>query len=238
MTIGRPRGEWVSVQCFRCGEEKKMQPAAFARNTSGRFFCSRTCRNLTGAKPKVLADKVCEVCDQTFHPLQKSAIARFCSKGCATVWQARNKVTVNCRGCEKSFTVSPSQSHRQYCSKRCEANSKITRGSGTYRDGVEGTLLKGYVWAWAPDHPRASNGRYAEHRLVVEETLGRHLETAEQVHHINGVKTDNRPENLKVVSASEHTKEYTLPEGGQKRKAAQARIKELETELARLRDLA
>lgn len=43
-----------------------------------------------------------------------------------------------------------------------------------------------------------------EHRLVMERKLGRELNEGEIVHHLNGVKTDNRPENLVVMTQSEH----------------------------------
>jgi hypothetical protein len=50
------------------------------------------------------------------------------------------------------------------------------------------------------DHHLADVRGYAyEHRIVAEQKIGRELLPGEIPHHINGVKTDNRPENIEVL---------------------------------------
>ena len=79
-------------------------------------------------------------------------------------------------------------------------NSRWT--GGVISDGHGRTLV------YKPDHPYPSN--YGTHvyryRLVVEESIGRYLLPSEIVHHKNGDHTDDRIENLQVVSQSEHAK--------------------------------
>lgn len=55
----------------------------------------------------------------------------------------------------------------------------------------------GYVLLLRKNHPNCNGSGYVrEHRLVMEEILGRYLTKAEVVHHRNGNHSDNKPENL------------------------------------------
>jgi hypothetical protein len=68
----------------------------------------------------------------------------------------------------------------------------------------------GYVLVHAPNHPDAykQKGYVLEHRLVMEDKLGRRLEP-----HINHQKTDNRSENLELVDRVSHGRKHGRPRG-------------------------
>ncbi|MEK6881049.1 MAG: HNH endonuclease [Nanoarchaeota archaeon] len=66
---------------------------------------------------------------------------------------------------------------------------------------------KGYIYIKKPEHPYCNiNGYIQEHRLIIEQYLCRYLNKDEHIHHINGIKTDNRIENLQIINNSNHIK--------------------------------
>lgn len=94
---------------------------------------------------------------------------------------------------------------KKYPNGRFGALSSNWRG-GRRSAGKSGT----YIYVYSPDHKFASSEGYVmEHRLVMQKKLGRLLTPGEVVHHINGNKRDNRPENLELMdSRGEHTREH------------------------------
>lgn len=116
----------------------------------------------------------------------------------------------------------------------CVAKDNVEKGRIIRAKGADNPKWKGgrtisplgYVQISAPNHPnKSSRGYVFEHRLVVEKSLGRYLTSEEIVHHLNGRKTDNRLENLAVVSRHNHDK-LTI------RKLTQKRIRHLEAQLS------
>ena len=68
------------------------------------------------------------------------------------------------------------------------------------RIGVSG----GYYKLYDPKHPRSIGGYVWEHQVVWERTQGIPLPEGWVVHHMNGNKGDNRPENLKGMTRGAH----------------------------------
>lgn len=64
---------------------------------------------------------------------------------------------------------------------------------------------KGYVLAYAPQHPKAHRDGYVMlHTVIMERSIGRYLADNEEVHHINHIRDDNRIENLRLMDRDEH----------------------------------
>lgn len=73
----------------------------------------------------------------------------------------------------------------------CHARSRGTM--------AQGHIHNGYVRVHRPDHPRSDvKGWMYEHTEVMEAMIGRYLISGENVHHKNGIRHDNRPENLEL----------------------------------------
>jgi hypothetical protein len=101
---------------------------------------------------------------------------------------------------------------------KCDCGNEVVASTGGLRGGKhlscgcirkgeenhnwKGGRLKtpqGYILIHNPTHPNCNpNGYVREHRLVMEKILDRYLESTEEVHHKNGIRDDNSPNNLEL----------------------------------------
>jgi len=86
-----------------------------------------------------------------------------------------------------------------------ERNNKISnalKGKSSNSKGKEWKNKKGYFYD--KGYVRIGNKGVSEHRLVWEKYNG-DIPKGMEIHHINGIKDDNRIENLQLLNKSEHT---------------------------------
>jgi hypothetical protein len=136
---------------------------------------------------------------------RKSKTGPFCSRSCSNVYRFSGKPL--------------SQEHREKITGRrpwnlgkghsSETKAKIAQ-KAKQRTGERNPNWKGGRYLRADGYYQIRiGGRYKmEHIYLMEQHLGRRMNRGEVVHHKNGNKTDNRLENLQVMTISEHMKHH------------------------------
>lgn len=136
--------------------------------------------------------------------------AKILNSGLTDTWGRSNRALADkaCEGCGELFR--PRKSGVRACSRRCGYS---IRNLTPYNKGKG----KGWVSTKGYVEIKVDGKSVKQHRYIMELALGRKLRPDEDVHHINGIKTDNRAENLQVLLHSEHT---ILTHTGRRKKVA------------------
>ena len=155
----------------------------------------------------------CEHCSKEFSRPKRGKPSEhsFCSKECywksdyrSALVAGRNRQrnpdaqqTRPCGTCGVDVTRYVSTGQKTFfCSNECRWANHLHRK----QKNAAGYVLV-FVGKGAPG--ASKTGHKLEHRIVMEQVLGRPLFGKENVHHVNGVKDDNRPENLELWTTSQ-----------------------------------
>lgn len=189
----------ITRTCKHCGKTYETFPAIRLQ------FCCAACANAHKDRKVTI---VCTVCGKEKRLSPSQADQKYCSRSCAMT--ARNLTDAN-----PSYTRDVSgEKNPMYGKGFCgEANAMYGKRGAECPNwkGGRKTRKDGYILVAAPDdHPHPSDvskGRkyILEHRLVMEQHIGRYLEPAEVVHHIDNNPRNNDISNLRLfANQAEH----------------------------------
>lgn len=132
-----------------------------------------------------------------------------------SVYNYLKKYEIPTRKRKDTFTMKGRKLSKEQCeaiSKRnkgrifsAETRAKMSDAHKIHGVGHKKVRSDGYTSVYFPEHPKsAKDGYIMEHILLMESIIGRHLNDDECVHHKNKNRSDNRIDNLVLMTKSEH----------------------------------
>jgi len=208
----------ITKPCEYCGEDFESEPH------KRRKYCTKKCTGAARRVPKLKRN--CDNCGVEFSYRSCVPDTRYCTKKCGAAHK-RARSVLKCKHCQTEFY--PKKKTSKYCTTDCKYAAYNSNG---YRSISINTVSEEEQEKFRDMFGK--KGACHEHRLVMARHLDRPLVSTEIVHHKNGMKRDNRIENLELL---ESKKKHHTGYGDvyyQKYQESEARVKKLENKLTYL----
>lgn len=158
-------------------------------------------------------EKTCAHCGKTFSVIRsRENTAKFCSRACSDS-HPRSDANVECDHCHTRFHMKPSQIVRYprslgvFCSTNCLSEAKRIAYEGSRNPNYKGKNVNSDGYRVYPPSARRLLGHKLKlvHQVVACESLGiQSVPSGYHVHHRDCNVMNNAPENLVVLSISDH----------------------------------
>ena len=211
----------TNMHCQQCGKEFT---CTNREAKAGRKFCSKDCyraHETVHGRPRpdvVVTTFNCKTCGSPFsrnagelrsYHKQFGKDPMYCSLNCSAIGRKSVK-TRPCAVCGTEFTTTGhSKGRTDTCSDPCRRELQRRKLIATVeaerpfetREMSRNVTRDGYIRMRFPGQNGVKGREVLEHRYIMEQHIGRELRKGETVHHVNGVKTDNRIENLELFDS-------------------------------------
>jgi len=167
-----------------------------------------------------MINRNCLCCNKQFKTYSceiKKGGGKFCSKKCSVIDKTGKPRKPHSEETKKKIRIARAKqiTTPETREKMRQSHIGIHKGSkNPYWKGGQFKDKKGYVYILKHEHPRVNKyGYILRSHLVMEKILGRYLTFKEIVHHINEIRDDDRPENLKLFANSSEHQKFHHPKG-------------------------
>lgn len=211
----------IEQTCLNCGQPFYCYPSEVEK---GRRYCGLDCRSkhrfgLPTAN-QTPVNFTCKECSNPFTMMRSYVTAYekkfgrpplYCSIPCSATGrrkdtEEKNKFTCVQCGTEHRKSRKPGgriYAQQKFCDRTCKAAYQRDHALERFNNGEMRKHIKrhGYVYVSIPSLVTGKKHAMFEHRYVMSKHLGRDLMVEETVHHLNGIRHDNRLENLELFSS-------------------------------------
>ena len=191
----------MEKECQNCHKKYNVEHERINRLPAHGYFCSPLCRNLYLGRT---VKKTCETCNKDFY-LRTSYfkngehLGRFCSKECYDIWQRKEQKISQCKYCGKDIIISARNRHTNnntFCDRTCYSKYRQRDQYGKFIDGeISGIKHRPLAFDYYQINECSICG-YNKFTDIL------------QVHHKDGNKLNNDPNNLEILCPNCHCEKH------------------------------